>query len=86
VKSGLATIHGEIQKAASASVFGRIDRLGWIHQPEVIMIQLNNKAALTRFSERRILIAVFLTLQAVAVALPGACGQTAKQPASQDVD
>jgi VWFA-related protein len=50
------------------------------------MIQFNSKTAHTRFSRRRILIAVLLTLLAVAVALPGAGGQTAKQPASQDVD
>ncbi|MGA2339037.1 MAG: VWA domain-containing protein [Terracidiphilus sp.] len=50
------------------------------------MIQFNNKTAPAIFSRRPIPIAVLFTLLAVAVALPGAGGQTAKQPPSQDVD
>ena len=50
------------------------------------MIQFNKRTARVRFSQRRIQVAVLSTLLAVAVALPGAGGQTAKQPASQDVD
>ena len=70
----------------AAAVVGCIDRSECMHQPGEIVIQLNNKSAHSGFSQRRILIAVLLTLLAVAVALPGAGGQTAKQPASQDVD
>jgi VWFA-related protein len=50
------------------------------------MTQFNDETAGARFSQRRILIAVLLTLLAVAIALPGADGQTVKQPASQGVD
>ena len=68
------------------AIVGCIDRSECMHQPGEIVIPLNNETAHSGFSQRRILIAVLLTLLAVAVALPGAGGQTAKPPASQDVD
>ncbi len=68
------------------AIIGCIDRSECMHQPGEIVIPLNNQTAHSGFSQRQILIAVLLTLLAVAVALPGAGGQTAKPPASQDVD
>ncbi|MGO8935208.1 MAG: VWA domain-containing protein [Terracidiphilus sp.] len=65
---------------------GLLERVKCIHHPGHIMIQFNKRTARVRFSQRRIQVAVLSTLLAVAVALPGAGGQTAKQPASQDVD
>jgi VWFA-related protein len=50
------------------------------------MIQFNKNAKNFGNYKRRILMAVLLTLLAVAVPLPRAGGQTAKQPASQDAD
>jgi VWFA-related protein len=50
------------------------------------MFRFNQNAKYSGFCKRRILIAVLLTLPAVAVPLAMAGGQTAKQPASQDVD
>jgi len=50
------------------------------------MFRSKENARYSRFYERRILIAGLLTLLSVAFSLPRAGGQTAKQPASQDVD
>ena len=68
------------------AIISCIDRSECMHHPGEIVIPLNNETAHSGFSQRRMLIAVLLTSMAVAVVLPEAGGQTAKQPASQDVD